>query len=237
MTQVQQYKFQLKLCDYIIYRTWENFGGGKFWRIITDESNGEEIFGESAGRSSVISLYYNYWRGKIWRFVHHSPNSPKFSPSKFFPRTVYNINANCITLWYNCIHIYNTYIIRVLKVILCVVLIYWYSPAYCLEFLPAKTRAVTHCLLQVLCSCAHVHTSYIIHCLQFAWAGGAIMEALLALVVMTHFKEHGWRWLLGFSALPLGFLLLILPVRMERFTEQIMYIVFAVSLYQNLHDI
>ena len=40
-----------------IYRMWENFGGRKFWRIITDEANGEENFGESAGRSSVISLY------------------------------------------------------------------------------------------------------------------------------------------------------------------------------------
>ena len=39
------------------YRTWENFGGRKFWRIITDEANGEEKFSESAGRSSVISLY------------------------------------------------------------------------------------------------------------------------------------------------------------------------------------
>ena len=39
------------------YRTWENFGGRKFWRIIADEANGEENFGESAGRSSVISLY------------------------------------------------------------------------------------------------------------------------------------------------------------------------------------
>ena len=39
------------------YRTWENFGGRKFWRIITYEANGEENFGESAGRSSVISLY------------------------------------------------------------------------------------------------------------------------------------------------------------------------------------
>ena len=68
-----------------IYRTWENFGGRKFWRIIADEANGEENFGESAGRSSVI---YNYWRGKIWRIVHHSPNSPKFSPSKIFPCTV-----------------------------------------------------------------------------------------------------------------------------------------------------
>ena len=40
-----------------VYRTWGNFGGRKFWRIISDEANGEENFGESAGRSSVISLY------------------------------------------------------------------------------------------------------------------------------------------------------------------------------------
>ena len=36
---------------------WENFGGVKFWQIITDEANGEENFGESADRFSVISLY------------------------------------------------------------------------------------------------------------------------------------------------------------------------------------
>ena len=28
------------------YRMWENFGGRKFWQIITDEANGEEKFGE-----------------------------------------------------------------------------------------------------------------------------------------------------------------------------------------------
>ena len=39
------------------YRIWKNFGGRKFWQIITDEANGEENFGKSAGRSSVISLY------------------------------------------------------------------------------------------------------------------------------------------------------------------------------------
>jgi len=39
------------------------------------------------------------------------------------------------------------------------------------------------------------------------------MEALLALVVMTHFNKDGWRWLLGFSAIPLGLVLLVLPVR------------------------
>ena len=40
-----------------VYRTWENFEGGKFWQIITDETNGKKNFGEFAGRSSVISLY------------------------------------------------------------------------------------------------------------------------------------------------------------------------------------
>ena len=40
-----------------IYRTWENFGGRKFWRNSTDEASGKENFGESVGRSSVISLY------------------------------------------------------------------------------------------------------------------------------------------------------------------------------------
>ena len=43
--------------DELLYHTWENFGGRKFWRIITDEANGEENFDESAGRSSVITLY------------------------------------------------------------------------------------------------------------------------------------------------------------------------------------
>ncbi|XP_065892907.1 synaptic vesicle 2-related protein-like isoform X2 [Dysidea avara] len=67
------------------------------------------------------------------------------------------------------------------------------APAYCLEFLPAKSRAVTFCLLEI------------------AWAGGAILEALLALTVMTKFpSEHPWRWLLGFSAIPLLFPLTVL---------------------------
>ena len=30
------------------YNTQENFGGGNFWQIITDEAIGEENFGESA---------------------------------------------------------------------------------------------------------------------------------------------------------------------------------------------
>ena len=31
------------------YRTWENFGGGKFWRIKGSKVFGEEKFGESVG--------------------------------------------------------------------------------------------------------------------------------------------------------------------------------------------
>ena len=41
---------------YIEYRTRENFGGVKFWRIATVEANGEENFGGSNGRSSVVSV-------------------------------------------------------------------------------------------------------------------------------------------------------------------------------------
>ena len=40
----------------LTYRTRENFGGVKFWRIATVEANGEENFGGSNGRSSVVSV-------------------------------------------------------------------------------------------------------------------------------------------------------------------------------------
>ena len=33
----------------VIYRTWENFGGGKFWRINVSKVFGEEKIGESVG--------------------------------------------------------------------------------------------------------------------------------------------------------------------------------------------
>ena len=41
---------------YILYRTRKNFGGVKFWQIATIEANGEENFGGSNGRSSVVSV-------------------------------------------------------------------------------------------------------------------------------------------------------------------------------------
>ena len=40
----------------LCYRTRENFGVVKFWRIATVEANGKENFGESNGGSSVVSV-------------------------------------------------------------------------------------------------------------------------------------------------------------------------------------
>ena len=48
--------------------------------------------------------------------------------------------------------------------------------------------------------------------LQFAWAIGSVLEALLALLVMTSIDHQPWRWLLGLSALPLLAVILVFPV-------------------------
>ena len=49
--------------------------------------------------------------------------------------------------------------------------------------------------------------------LQFFWALGAILEAALALVVMTNMDDDvNWRWLLGLSAIPVGLMSFIFPV-------------------------
>ena len=37
---------------------------------------------------------YKYWWGKFWQITNRSPNSPKFSPSKIFPRTVTITNVS-----------------------------------------------------------------------------------------------------------------------------------------------
>ena len=47
---------------------------------------------------------------------------------------------------------------------------------------------------------------------QIAWAVGSVMEALLALVVMTSIDHEPWRWLLGLSAVPLLVVILVFPV-------------------------
>ena len=41
------------------YRTWENFGGGKFWRINGSKVFGEEKFGESVGSLLKILAFIN----------------------------------------------------------------------------------------------------------------------------------------------------------------------------------
>ena len=66
--------------------------------------------------------------------------------------------------------------------------------------------------------CVHVLTcvnSTKLYCLlQFFWAAGAILEAILAMVVMTNIDDDNvnWRWLLGLSAVPVGLLTFIFPV-------------------------
>ena len=48
--------------------------------------------------------------------------------------------------------------------------------------------------------------------MQLAWAVGSIMEALLALVVMTSIDHQPWRWLLGLSALPMLVVIMLFVV-------------------------
>jgi len=57
-----------------------------------------------------------------------------------------------------------------------------------------------------------VHHITLIIVTQVAWAVGSVMEALLALVVMTSIDHEPWRWLLGFSALPVLVVILVFPV-------------------------
>ena len=71
----------------------ENFGES----LLTNQMARKILANQLAGLQ-LFHCIYNYWRGKIWRFVHHSPNSPKFSPSKFFPRTVYKAEKLSVCL-------------------------------------------------------------------------------------------------------------------------------------------
>jgi len=49
---------------------------------------------------------------------------------------------------------------------------------------------------------------------QLFWAIGAMLEAVLALVIMTNVdNDTNWRWLLGVSAIPVGLLSFVFPVR------------------------
>ena len=72
---------------------WENIGGGKFWRI-----NGSKVFGKEKFDKSVSSLLktlalINIGGENFGWIANRSPNSPKFPPSKIFPRTVFQISG------------------------------------------------------------------------------------------------------------------------------------------------
>ena len=67
---------------YSAYHMWENIGGRKFWRIITDEANVEENFGKSAGRSSVIGTE-NFGELYTIRQIHQNFPPPNFSHVRY----------------------------------------------------------------------------------------------------------------------------------------------------------
>jgi len=49
--------------------------------------------------------------------------------------------------------------------------------------------------------------------IQISWAFGGVLEAILALVVMTNIHDdNAWRWLLGSSTLPVLTVMVLYPV-------------------------
>ena len=60
--------------------------------------------------------------------------------------------------------------------------------------------------------------------LQLSWAVGSIMEALLALVVMTSIDHQPWRWLLGLSALPMLIVIVLFIVSVYVYTYVHVYV-------------
>ena len=62
------------------YRTWENFGGGKFWRINGSKVFGEEKFGEPVG-SLLKTLAFINIGGEI--FGELPTVCQNFPPPKF----------------------------------------------------------------------------------------------------------------------------------------------------------
>ena len=67
---------------------WENFGGGKFWRIWRMVGNSPKfsppIFINARVFNKLPTDSPNFFLAKDFRAI----NSPKFSPSKIFPCTV-----------------------------------------------------------------------------------------------------------------------------------------------------
>ena len=69
----------------------KNLEGENFGESLLMKQMARKILANQLAVLQLFHCIYNYWHGKIWQIVHHSPNLPKFSPSKFFPRTVYGV--------------------------------------------------------------------------------------------------------------------------------------------------
>ena len=65
------------------YRTWENFGGGKFWRINGSKVFGEEKFGESVGSILKILAFINIGGEKFGELPTVRQIRQNFPPPKF----------------------------------------------------------------------------------------------------------------------------------------------------------
>ena len=69
---------------YMIYRTSENFGGGKFWRINGSKVFGEEKFGESVGSILKILAFINIGGENFGELPTVRQIRQNFPPPKFF---------------------------------------------------------------------------------------------------------------------------------------------------------
>ena len=83
-------------CWMIVYCTWENFGGGKFWRINGSKVFGEEKFGESVSSLLKILAFINiggenFGELPTVRQICQNFPPPKFSHIRYIP----HLNISC----------------------------------------------------------------------------------------------------------------------------------------------
>ena len=72
------------ICTYMhTYRTWENFGGGNFWRINGSKVIDEEKFGESVGSILKILAFINVGGENIGELPTVRQIRQNFPPPKF----------------------------------------------------------------------------------------------------------------------------------------------------------
>ena len=67
----------------VTYRTWENFGGGKFWQINGCKVFGEQKFGESVGSILKILAFINIGGENFGELPTVRQIRQNFSPPKF----------------------------------------------------------------------------------------------------------------------------------------------------------